>query len=179
MSKKCFVGLMLAVAFLFAANVRADMIAGFGPENAILSVTVSKDGKQIVADGLDTSLYPGFNSGTEFFIFDPTGYHVTGFSVAADQDWKVVDFQNAFSVGGQKLPTPNWSNPDNPAYFALDSSFLTDGIFNFTASSNDWWHPVTITFYGTAIDPATTPEPATLAVLGLGLAGLGIARRRK
>jgi uncharacterized protein (DUF697 family) len=54
--------------------------------------------------------------------------------------------------------------------------------FNGTFTSISWTNPVYENWYGFTIgvDTATSvPEPATLALLGLGLAGVGFMRRRK
>ncbi len=108
-------------------------------------------------------------------------YDIIGFIVQADDNdtylieyWSSTSWISAWSipaVGGWGDQTrPN--KLDNTEIFELASPISTD-MLRFTCTGGDFYCGVTeIQAYG-------IPEPGTLALLGIGLFGMGLARRRQ
>ena len=230
--------LVCAIAFLFAANVKADVLTLYNDQARFNSEVAASDwafdtfwrpdgisngdiGKS--PDNWNFTISNGTTDATGQLIFrnyDGKGgdipfvndkgelviHHTSAkeFDIAFTFGFGSVDFVNSFYFDIE--PHSSW-NPNAPFkveadYYIGDDKYTTGAVS--LVENNSFWginlldegaYLSEIRIWSTADGnqnngywinmgfgsdaPASTPEPATLAILGMGLAGLGAARARR
>lgn len=137
-------------------------------------------------DSFDVArIWPLNNNGGQGGTFVEFDFLLTAdFSASATQNavtsWYETNLMPASISGYAKgiFQNDSTSIPANNGFYAFDLSFATDSwANNNSATWADGNNRIPVQSFWAA--PAVVPEPASLALLGIGLAGLGFMRRRR
>ena len=197
-TKHYLLGLFLAVTFLLGTNVHADIVFSYqqdDPEIADLDwVQVSlgyKDHWQTGKDNPITLL--GGDAGEVVFSTTLADLGFTSLSYIRINGF-FQDLQNYYLLNGIAVTTSlddindgNLITEAGIAYLGTGYVIVPEGgdtlselfirlTMGEPMGNFPYWE-YTVTFYGS--NETTVPEPATLAIIGVGLVGLGLARRRR
>ncbi len=85
------------------------------------------------------------------------------------------------AAGQQSLASGNWSLSDDYLRFMIDYDLLNGGVLALTNSADNYGFHWSMTCGNDVIEGSfkPVPEPATMFLLGSGLVGLGVIKRKK
>ena len=132
-----------------------SQVRGFAGGTEVFSLFTPFDRAGSGSDfGPNFGSYGGNNGSYHQTVFSFPDIRTSGFTLQLDNLW---NFENASAY-----TLPNWDNSPGSSY---------NGMF--------WIFVDEVDFYGTAEGPVPVPEPATAAMVGLGLLAVLAVRRRR